>query len=556
MLLLVGFLVLIGSGGLFRDVNYVNTADGFDSATKTENEANYAVTAGGLVGLLDFWVQLRLTQSLNHLIRSQLFEKIKAMSLARLDGQRVGDSVFRVMYDTSAISNSFYLVLRGPIYNIIGFTSTALIFYGAYSGASEIIVLALMATPLELFVVLVFGRFIRRASTASRGAGSTTTGNIEEGMSNVLAVQALGGNKRELERFNDNSAESFKRYRFQILMELLIDRGLANLASEVIMLTIWFLVIGRIIEGTLSPGDFAVVYLYFRRLRNNSRFFARLWLRIQDDVAGLQRVFSFMDMPGDQNEEGFEPGAVSEGVAIRHASLTYADGRQALRDINLQARVGEIIALTGPTGAGKTSLAHLIPAYYLPTSGSVEIDGHDTREIRTASLRDQVAYVFQEPQLFSDSILDNIRYGSWDVTRAEVEQAARVAGAHEFISALPQGFDTRLGTVVSKLSVGQKQRIAIARGLVKRSHILILDEPTSALDPGTEAYLVDALHEAARDKLVIVIAHRLSTISHADRIYFLEHGEIVEQGSHADLMAIPDGEYRQYVLLQGVPDSR
>ena len=157
---------------------------------------------------------------------------------------------------------------------------------------------------------------------------------------------------------------------------------------------------------------------------------------------------------------------------------------------------------------------------------------------------------------FPDSILDNIRYGSWDVTRAEVEQAARVAGAHEFISALPQGFDTRLGTVVSKLSVGQKQRIAIARGLVKRSRILILDEPTSALDPGTEAYLVDALHEAARDKLVIVIAHRLSTISHADRIYFLEHGEIVEQGSHADLMAIPDDEYRQYVLLQGVPDSR
>ena len=141
-------------------------------------------------------------------------------------------------------------------------------------------------------------------------------------------------------------------------MELLIDRGIANLASEVIMLAVWFLVIGRIIEGTLSPGDFAVVYLYFRRLRNNSRFFARLWLRIQDDVAGLQRVFSFMDMPGDQNEEGFEPGAVSEGVAIRHASLTYADGRQALRDINLQARVGEIIALTGPTGAGKTSLAH------------------------------------------------------------------------------------------------------------------------------------------------------------------------------------------------------
>jgi len=178
------------------------------------------------------------------------------------------------------------------------------------------------------------------------------------------------------------------------------------------------------------------------------------------------------------------------------------------------------------------------------------VDGVDLSEISLASLRQQVSYVFQETQLFSDSILDNIRYGKRGATLAEVEQVARIAGADGFIKALPDGYDTRLGTVTSKLSVGQKQRIAIARGLLKDSSILILDEPTSALDPETESYLVDALHEAARDKLVIIIAHRLSTIAHADTIVFLKEGEILEQGSHDELLSDPEGAYRQYVMLQ------
>ena len=163
--------------------------------------------------------------------------------------------------------------------------------------------------------------------------------------------------------------------------------------------------------------------------------------------------------------------------------------------------------------------------------------------------------MFQETQLFSNSILDNIRYGKWDATLEEVKRAARIAGAHDFIMQLPDGYETRLGTVTSKLSVGQKQRIAIARGLIKDASILILDEPTSALDPETEAYLVDALHEAAREKLVIIIAHRLSTIAHADKIVFLQEGEILEQGSHAELMANSASAYRQYVMLQAAASN-
>ena len=166
-----------------------------------------------------------------------------------------------------------------------------------------------------------------------------------------------------------------------------------------------------------------------------------------------------------------------------------------------------------------------------------------------------MSYVFQETQLFSDSIRDNICYGKRDATMAEIERAARIAGAHDFIMELEDGYDTLLGTVTSKLSVGQKQRIAIARGLLKDSSILILDEPTSALDPETEAYLVNALHEAAKKKLVIIIAHRLSTIAHADKIVFLRDGEIQEQGSHEELMADPKSAYREYVMLQGADQT-
>ena len=180
----------------------------------------------------------------------------------------------------------------------------------------------------------------------------------------------------------------------------------------------------------------------------------------------------------------------------------------------------------------------------------MSIDGIDLRDVSVESLRRQISYVFQETQLFSDSVFDNIRYGNKNASLDDVKAVARIAGAHDFVCALPQGYDTLLGTVTSKLSVGQKQRISIARGLLRESRILILDEPTSALDPETESYLIDALHEAAKEKLVIVVAHRLSTIAHADRIYFLKAGEILESGSHSELMAKTQGHYQQYVKLQ------
>ena len=276
-----------------------------------------------------------------------------------------------------------------------------------------------------------------------------------------------------------------------------------------------------------------------------------LWVRLQDHVAGMRRVFAMMDLPAEDDLGSIDLPTIENGVSIKHAGLVYPDGRRALEDVSLDARIGQIVALVGPTGAGKTSLAYLIPRFHVASEGEVRIDGHAVNQMTLQSLRSQITYVFQETQLFSDSILDNIRYGKPDATLEEVQAAATTAGIHNFIQSLPDGYQTRLGSVTSsKLSVGQKQRISIARGLLRDSRILILDEPTSALDPETEQYLVRALHEAAKNRLVIIIAHRLSTIAQSDHIVFLDEGRILEQGPPAELLSKTDGHYRRFVELQ------
>ena len=525
-------------------------AQGHDTATQTENASNAAYSEmGGLLGILDFNIHMRLSQSLNHLLRSELAEHIKSLPMTTLDDQRIGDSVYRVIYDTTSASGIYGELTLGLYGGLLMVALTLYVMFTSFGSAPEVIIVGVLVGPLTFMFVIPFARLARNKSQASRLAGSETTSNIEEGMANVLAVQSMGGNKRESERFANASNESFRKFRAEVLVKLLFGHAgsLAFLTGQII----FFLVIaGYVIDGTFTAGDYFVLFYYFFVLSAVFYSFGFLYTDLQVAIAGLARVFNLLDLPGEKFSDGIAIPEIQHGIKMRSVTLTYPDGRVALKDVNFEARLGKIVALVGPTGAGKTSLAYLIPSFLQPTSGNVTIDGVDVRDISVPSLRKQVAYVFQETQLFSDSIADNIRYGNRAAAIEDVHDAAKTAGAHDFIMALPEGYDTNLGTITSKLSVGQKQRISIARGLLKKSKILILDEPTSALDPETESYLVDALHKAATEKLVVIIAHRLSTITHADKIYFLEDGQILESGSHHDLMSTKNGRYRHYIELQ------
>ncbi len=532
-------------------------AQGHDTATQSENLANSGgefgtagSDMGGILGILDFKIHMRLSQSLNHLLRTQLAEHIKSLPMTTLDDQRIGDSTYRVLYDTTSVTGIYEALAVGIYGGVLMISITLGIMLTSFGSAPDVIIVGILVGPLTFLFVTPLARIARRRSEASRSAGSKTTSNIEEGMSNVLAVQSLGGNKQESQRFSDASKESFKRFRAEVFIKLVI--GVAgNLAFLTGQIIFFILMAGYVIDGTFTAGDYFVLHYYFFALSAVFFGFGFMYTEIQGYVAGMARVFHLLDLPAEKTREGVNLPKIQSGLVMENVGLRYPDGRRALHNINLEAHLGEIVALVGPTGAGKTTLAYLVPALLQATEGTVSIDGTDLKDVSVLSLRQQVSYVFQESQLFSDSVLENIRYGNKTASLDEVKAVARTAGAHDFITALPDGYDTNLGTVTSKLSVGQKQRISIARGLLRESRILILDEPTSALDPETEAYLVDALHEAAKEKLVIIIAHRLSTISHADNIYFLEAGEILESGSHNELMAKPNGRYRQYVALQG-----
>jgi len=548
LLLLVG---AIGAASQENDRVDAYLAGGQDIATRTENQANAGFTlAGGVLGYLDFLWTMRLTQDLNHHYRSRLFERIHALPMSAFDDERIGDAVFRVMYDTPAITEAVYRLLLTPVaapLNVAIVVGMIALVYGdhpllAWSGLAFV--------PLVFLATLPFTGLVRRNAERSRKAGATTTSSAEEGLTNILAVQSLGGEGRQRQRFDADSWASFSRFR-----ELLAIGIFATLAGAVpgVILGGWvFLhVTELVIDGALSPGDFSVLFTYFLLIVASCVDLGALWIRVQESSIGLRRVFFLMDLRGEDEHPGHRAlPTVREGLRFDDVHFDYPDGTSALRGVSFDVPLGAMVAVVGPAGAGKSTLASLVPRFASATAGAVRIDGVDVEELSRDELRARIAFVFQETVLFDDTVSANLRLARPDASDEDVRRAARIAGADEFVERLPQGYETRLGRGGGQLSVGQKQRLAIARALLRESPILILDEPTSALDPETEGRLVSALRTASRSRVVLVIAHRLSTIRAADEILFLEHGRVVERGDHATLLARPDGRYRRFVELQ------
>ncbi len=550
-LALVFLIGAVGTGGGERDQADAWLASGHDQATNTENAANAGFSmASGILGLFDLRFTIRLTQALNHHYRSLLFDRIQSLPMTAFDDERIGDAVYRVMYDTPAITNSIYRIVLTPLASVLFALLVLWVLQMQFGEHPVIVGSALGILLVVLLFTLPFSAALRKRSARSRKAGATTTSTLEEGLSNMLAVQSLGGEERERQRFDRDSWESFTRHRRQMAMGMIVAVT-AGIPGVLVGAYAFEYIAGLVIDGRITAGDFSLLFSYFLIFVFALVDAGALWIRVQETAMGLHRVFFLMDLPNEADP----PDAVAlaplrSAVEIEGVDVHYPDGTQALTDISLVAKVGEITALAGPAGAGKTTLAYLIPRFLRPSQGQVRYDGQDIAEVQRDAIRSQVAFVFQETVLFDATIEANIRLGRPDASETEVRRAAQIAGADAFVRELPQGYQTPLGRGGGKLSVGQRQRLAIARALVRDAPILILDEPTSALDPETEQALVRALREASRDRVVVVIAHRLSTIRDADQILFLESGRIIERGTHAELLQQPDGHFRRFVELQ------
>ena len=549
-LIYLGLLTLFGLRG--PEEGGPPVAQGSDAASQSENavsgDGNFR---GGFWGILEMHVHIRMFQRLSNGLRQRLFARLTHLPMASLEDQRVGDSVYRVMHDTSQLPGIYAQLWIIPFFAMLGaFASLWMMKYSYGEVAPELVWISWSMLPIAMIVTFPMSRIVRRTNHAKRAAGAASTNSLEETMNNIGAVQSLGGFDREKDRFASRMEESLLRERYAFIVGIgmyVIGVGALIFASA------WVTVIvtDEIIDGRLTPGDFAVLLGLYWALAEAAMGIGTFWIRVQGHAAALRRVYFYLDYADENAPQGTaQVEGIRQGVRFRDVSFAYVDGSTALSHVNLEFRTGEMVAVVGPTGAGKTTLAYMIPGFLTPTSGRVEIDGQDVTNLDIDSLRAQVSYVFQEHFFLAETIRENLMMANRNATEADLRSVLSTAGCDEFLDGLSNGLETILGRGGDTLSVGQQQRLSIARGLLRNTPILILDEPTAALDPRTENALVEALQKAKQDRLVAVIAHRLSTIRRADRIVFLEQGEVKDVGPHDELMADANSRYRHFVELQ------
>ncbi len=480
-------------------------------------------------------VQVDTGQRMVYDLRYHLFQHLQALALNHHVTTNTGDAVYRVDVDAYSIEN---LVMSG-LFPLATSVTTLVVMFAILVKIDWIVaLLSLLVIPFLFLCLRYYTSTLSAREERVKELESKLIERLYETFSAIRLVKSFAREPHEATRYAE-AGDQTMRARIAVTWQ---QSAFAVMVSLVIVLgTALVLIVGglHVMRGQMTIGSMLVVISYLGAVYGPLSAIAHTTGQLQGAVAGARRVRAvFASVPETSDPpDAVEASSVKGHIAFESVSFSYPGGTEVLRDVTFEARPGQMIALVGLTGAGKTTLVSLLPRFYHATSGRVLVDGVDVRSYRLRSLREKIAIVLQDPILFSGTIADNLRYGRLDATDAEIEEAARAAHAHEFISHLPRKYDTPVAEAGGGLSGGERQRLSVARAILKNAPILILDEPTSSLDAISEEIVFAALRRLRGGRTTIVIAHRLSTVRDADRILVLDGGRIVAQGRHEDLLA-------------------
>jgi subfamily B ATP-binding cassette protein MsbA len=509
-----------------------------------------AYFAKGLGAYFSAFLMTDIGQRVVRDLRDQVFRHTLDQSAEFFSQRTTGQLMSRVTNDVSqvqqAVSETIGDLLRESL-ALIGYA--VLLFYWDY----RLALVCVTGAPIVVYPLVRFGQRVRRTSRRSQEQLAWLSHITAEAFTGHRIVKAFGAEAHEARRFS-RASDRLYRTNLKITSTVALLPPLMEFLGGVAVVALIWYGSRRISSGAMTQGNFLAFIFAAFMMYTPVKKLSRVNTNLQQAIAAAERIFELLDTHSEVTEH---PGAralppLQDNVEFRNVSFAYKDAVDSpiLQDVSFRVPAGQVVAIVGLSGAGKTTLVNLIPRFYDPTGGAILVDGVDIRDVTLRSLRGQVGIVTQETVLFDDTIASNIAYGSPAATREDIERAARAAHAHEFIERLANGYDTDIGERGQRLSGGQRQRLAIARALLKNSPILILDEATSSLDAESEQLVQDALANLMRNRTAFVIAHRLSTVRRADKIVALERGRVAEIGRHEDLLARTGGVYAKLYSLQ------
>lgn len=480
-------------------------------------------------------------------IRAAVFKKLQRLSVSFYDKNKTGTIMSYVTNDVNAlqsamVENTIEMITEGFI--LIG--SVVAMIYLDW----RLTFFTVCTFPVVLWFMEFFGKKIRKIGGRIQECTADITSVLQESVASARVIKSFVREDYEVDRFDVENKANFRANMKNAQLMATLTPVVELVAAIGVTMIIWY---GgnNVINGTITAGSLVAFLTYAVNISNPIKRLTRVIGNIQKALAAAQRVFMIIDMPEEiaESRDAKQLPEVSGKVEFQNVSFAYNDKGNVITDLSFSVKPGEVIAIVGPSGAGKSTIANLLPRFYDVNKGDIKIDGHSVREVTLDSLREQVGIVPQETMLFNGSVYNNILYGRLDATKEEIEAAAKAANAHDFIMQLTDGYETKLGDRGVNLSGGQRQRIAIARAILKNPRILILDEATSALDTESERVVQEALDRLMVGRTSFVIAHRLSTVKNADKILVLEKGNLVESGTHDELLAL-DGLYAHLYKIQ------